>query len=240
MEKHPKNAKARSSHLPIYPSNPHPDNGKRLFLANNEQFSKNSYVKLQSRRSIQAALLRQWRRGRNVKLTDDSMRELIRHMNFKSPWPEHVHVHQPIHQPVHHPGPQPAHGPKSVRHPPVRKVKRAPPQLAHKPLQQHTEENLTRVLVEGHHPLPKSGSNHKAQPIPARPSNRVPVQWVGPHNRPAQVYSVREQTPLLGPSHNPVVHHASRETEGGLFNFITILIITVLLVGCLYRYFQTP
>jgi hypothetical protein len=104
QERHPRNSKVRSVHIPIHPSNAHPDNGMRLHLIDNQQLPKNSYVKLKPRRTIKAALLRPWKHEQ-YQLSAKSLKTLMKHIGFKSPWPSTIYVRQP------YPSPPPAHNP---------------------------------------------------------------------------------------------------------------------------------
>jgi hypothetical protein len=109
-ERHPRNPKVRSLHVPIHPSNPHPDNGMRLYLIKNQQLPKNSYVTLKPRRTVKAALLKPWKYEK-YQLSAKSLKTLVKHIKFKSPWPSSVHVRQPF------PSPPSAHNPWSGLNP---------------------------------------------------------------------------------------------------------------------------
>ena len=65
---------------------------------------KNSYVKTKPRRTVRAALLRPWESGKYT-LRGDSLRDLIVHIGFESPWPNTEQVYQPVRspRPVHRP-----------------------------------------------------------------------------------------------------------------------------------------
>jgi hypothetical protein len=104
QERHPKNSKLRSHHVPIHPSNAHPDNGMRLYLIDNQKLPKNSYVQLKPRRTIKAALLKPWKHEK-YQLSAKSLKTLKKHIGFKSPWPSTIHVRQPC------PSPPPEHNP---------------------------------------------------------------------------------------------------------------------------------
>ncbi|OAL02754.1 hypothetical protein IQ06DRAFT_303404 [Phaeosphaeriaceae sp. SRC1lsM3a] len=106
-ERHPKSTRVRSQYLPIYPSKEHPENGMRLFLADNERLFKNSYVAIKPCRTIKTTLLRRWRNGK-YKLRDDSLRELVEHIDFESPWPKTIQTPSPVRapRPVQHTPPE--------------------------------------------------------------------------------------------------------------------------------------
>jgi hypothetical protein len=84
QKKHPKNARVRSHHLPIHPSNPHPDNGSILFLKDNALLPRNSYIKTKPQRTIKSFLLRP-SRYQTCTLTSDSYNKLVKYVGFKAP-----------------------------------------------------------------------------------------------------------------------------------------------------------
>ncbi|KAF1915523.1 hypothetical protein BDU57DRAFT_450835 [Ampelomyces quisqualis] len=113
--RHAHDTKARALHLPIYPSNAHPDNGMRLYLAGDQRLSKNSYIKIKPCRTIPTALLRPCKHG-NFRLKTKSLQKLIKHMEFTDPWPKVGQVQQPVRAPqpvpklpvaIHHPAREP-------------------------------------------------------------------------------------------------------------------------------------
>ncbi|KAH7073248.1 hypothetical protein FB567DRAFT_196317 [Paraphoma chrysanthemicola] len=77
--KHSHNTRARSLHLPIYPSNPHPDNGSLLFLKDDARMHRNSYVKIEHQLNIKTVLLRPLHH-QACTLRKDSYKELVRHI----------------------------------------------------------------------------------------------------------------------------------------------------------------
>jgi hypothetical protein len=104
QERHPMSIRDRALYVPIYPSRAHPDNGMLLYLAGNQRLSNSatSYVTLQPR-TIKAALLKAQKR--KCQLSAQSLKEVIKHIGFRSPWPSASHVRQPFISP------QPAHNP---------------------------------------------------------------------------------------------------------------------------------
>ncbi|KAH6613050.1 hypothetical protein C7974DRAFT_75248, partial [Boeremia exigua] len=82
--RHPHDTRARSLHLPIYPSNTHPDNGSRLFLKDDARLHRNSYVKIEHQRNVKTVLLVPLRRGACA-LRKDSYKQLVRHISFHPP-----------------------------------------------------------------------------------------------------------------------------------------------------------
>lgn len=84
FEKHGNNKAARLDHLPIYPSNPHPDNGELLYLEGNAALSKKSYVKTGKQHTVDPSVLRPDRSTKG-KLSKESLTVLIKYINFTPP-----------------------------------------------------------------------------------------------------------------------------------------------------------
>ncbi|KAH7386706.1 hypothetical protein DE146DRAFT_179389 [Phaeosphaeria sp. MPI-PUGE-AT-0046c] len=150
QERHPKSTRIRSQYLPIYPSKEHPESGMRLFLADNERLSKESYVTIKPCRTVKATYLRRWRSGR-FKLRDESLRELVKHINFVSPWPKTIDTISPIYVP--------------------RLVQHTPPEWPHQYPVQHatipTSNHIPAYTISP--PLRSPHSDY-----------HVPVQWTSP------------------------------------------------------------
>jgi hypothetical protein len=214
QERHPRNANARSNYVPIHPSNAHPDNDMRLYLAGNQELPKNSYVVTKPCRTIKAALLKPWRHEK-YRLSVKSLQKLIKHIGFESPFQKVVHVHLPVlsrqlnftQQPVlGHKlviSPQPVISPQSVISP--------EPVVSPQPVLNPQYIPKTQpILAPQSVPKTQSVSSQKAIHTPKRISALQPAQnspldfgynctvpavscasnyqrsvgWVGPHDRP--------------------------------------------------------
>ncbi|KAI0530070.1 hypothetical protein GGR58DRAFT_494705 [Xylaria digitata] len=90
--KYPTQLDARHDHLPIAPSNAHPDNNILLVLRDKSpKLKKNSYVKTREKFKIRLASLRPYnRQGPEVFLSERSYKILIKHIQFTEPQPDPV------------------------------------------------------------------------------------------------------------------------------------------------------
>ncbi|KAI0382329.1 hypothetical protein F5Y04DRAFT_53061 [Hypomontagnella monticulosa] len=78
----------RREHLPIRPANPHPDNGKILYLADPTlQLSKKSYVKTKVQHQILFTSLRPYAGGPDYNLSKQSYQDLIEYARYIPPPP---------------------------------------------------------------------------------------------------------------------------------------------------------
>jgi len=84
FEKHGNNKAARQDHLPIYPNNPHPDNGELLYLEGNAALPKKSYVKTGKQHTVDPFILRS-DRSMKGKLSKESLTVLIKYIKFTPP-----------------------------------------------------------------------------------------------------------------------------------------------------------
>lgn len=93
LEKYPRNTALRRKHLPIYPSNRHPDLDILLSLEGDQNLKKNSYIRTDRQHSIEFAALRPYRGPRievNYVLTTESYQQVIKHAGFHAPIPSPV------------------------------------------------------------------------------------------------------------------------------------------------------
>lgn len=74
----------RLEYLPIYPSNPHPDNDKLLYLEGIAALPKKSYVHTKKQHTIDPHILKPDRNIRS-KLSKESLAALIEYINFSPP-----------------------------------------------------------------------------------------------------------------------------------------------------------
>ncbi|KAI2621041.1 hypothetical protein GGS21DRAFT_386828 [Xylaria nigripes] len=83
----PKQHAARHEHLPISPSNAHPDNNILLFLENSSnELRKKSYVKTRGKHSVMLSSLQPYNRhGPEVFLSSQSFQVLMEHTHFAKP-----------------------------------------------------------------------------------------------------------------------------------------------------------
>ncbi|KAI1435170.1 hypothetical protein GGR50DRAFT_694499 [Xylaria sp. CBS 124048] len=83
-QKFPAAHRARSEHLPISPSNAHPDNQILLFLENpSVELKKKSYVKTRDRHSVFLSSLRPYKRhGPDIFLSKRSYKTLVEYVQF--------------------------------------------------------------------------------------------------------------------------------------------------------------
>lgn len=151
----------REEHVPIHPSDAHPDNGSCLFLADGERLSKNSYVKSTPIRIVKVALLQSWDQGK-CRLKTKCLRKLLNKINFASPWPCNVQHHEPAIDPHLEP-----------RQPPVHYQMPPPYQITVQP--QRTEPRYDQT--------PRS--------ITCASEYRVPGQWVHSTDRPVHVHTTQ-------------------------------------------------
>jgi len=84
LERHGNNKAARLDHLPIYPNNPHPDNGELLYLEGNAALPKKSYVKTGKQYIVDPSILRSDRSIKG-KLSKESLTVLIKYIKFTPP-----------------------------------------------------------------------------------------------------------------------------------------------------------
>ena len=79
---------SRAHHLPIHPSPVHPDNGVLLFLDQDLELPKKTYVNTKTQRSIRWELLqtnyREQRTGKGFRLRQDSFVKLLNHVGFEA------------------------------------------------------------------------------------------------------------------------------------------------------------
>ncbi|KAF1837766.1 hypothetical protein BDW02DRAFT_645127 [Decorospora gaudefroyi] len=85
--RHPRDTRVRSLHLPIYPSNTHPDNGSCLFLKDDARLPRNSYVKTENQWTLRTVVL-QPSRHEVCTLRKRSYDELVRYIAFHPPMTE--------------------------------------------------------------------------------------------------------------------------------------------------------
>ncbi|KAH8719514.1 hypothetical protein GQ44DRAFT_712193 [Phaeosphaeriaceae sp. PMI808] len=127
----------------------------RLFLAGHQRFLKNSYVKLHPWRTT-TVVLKPWERG-SFKLRSDSMRELITHIDFESPWPKARRVSQGIHrpQPVHHPisGPGYHNTIQTTSNPWIYRTPVQPANLSHQSRRLYVPHEQTPLLRSTYNPV---------------------------------------------------------------------------------------
>jgi hypothetical protein len=203
--RHAHDTKARALHLPIFPSNAHPDNGMRLYLADDQRLSKNSYIKIKPCRTVSTALLRPCKHGK-FRLQTKSLKKLIKHMGFTDPWPKVVQVQEPVQapRPVRSPRPEP-------------KL----PKVVHRPVYEP-------VPCASDYYMPGQWIDDNR---PACASLNVPVPWISPQDRPARVYSNYERTPLLLPTYNPVYQPKKDDSGSPWATFAWVVPVFTLVVG---------
>ncbi|KAF6219505.1 hypothetical protein HO133_003974 [Letharia lupina] len=89
LNEHSSIPRIRASHLPIHPSPVHPDNGILLFLDQDIELRKMSYVNTESPRQIEWALLqrhyREQRTGERFRLRPDSFAKLLDYIGSEAP-----------------------------------------------------------------------------------------------------------------------------------------------------------
>lgn len=86
MAKYPTNQSQRSRHLPISPCAAHPDNGILLFLEEDRQLRKNTYIKTKVKVIVKIASLTPYcRSGDEYKLKQESFTILLVYIKFVHP-----------------------------------------------------------------------------------------------------------------------------------------------------------
>jgi hypothetical protein len=78
----------RKQYLPIYPSAVHPDNGLQLFLQNNAELPKKSFVNTEHAYNVNCGLLRPFHQDEYC-LSDESYTTLVQYMGLPLPSPMH-------------------------------------------------------------------------------------------------------------------------------------------------------
>jgi len=90
LQKYPRNMALRRKHLPVYPSNRHPDLDILLSLKGDKTLTKSSYIRIERQHSIEFSALRAYRGRRpeiKYKLTSESYQQVIKHAGFHAPIP---------------------------------------------------------------------------------------------------------------------------------------------------------
>jgi hypothetical protein len=199
--------KLRAAHVPIHPSSVHPDNGSCFFLADGEQLEKNSYVKLKPTRVVKTVVLKPWRRGK-CRLKTKCLRELLKQIDFQSPWPNDVQHHKPALLP------QPA-----IPWPPVH----------------HQSPVHYQIPVQHHQPGP--WQNQRPRAITCGSSYQMPGQWVATQDLDIPVHSPHQRTPLLPRTHNIIGAPVNAAPEPSSVNAVFALIFVSIMVWVGYRWY---
>lgn len=203
--RHARDTRARADHLPIHPSNAHPDNGMCLYLADDKLLSKNSYVKIKPYRTISTALLRPCKHGK-FRLKPKSLLKLIKHMEFTDPWPRVVPVQQPVRAPQPVRTQRPAQRPPVVIHHPIRE-----------PISCGSEYYMPGQWVDDHQP--------------ARASYGGSVPWVNSQDGPTRAYSNRERTPLLLPTYHSGRETKKDDSGSPWVTFAWVVFVFTVVIG---------
>lgn len=177
----------------------------RLFLANNERLCKNSYVSIKPCRTIKASMLGRWRNGK-YKLRQDSLRELVEHIDFKSPWPKTIKT------------PSPVRAPRPVQHTlPAESTYQHPLWPAPTPTSYYILSYAITPPVR-----------------PARSDYHVPVQWTYPNS--SHTYVRHERTPLIQSSHNYSSPSPPDNEKSVIGDFVQVVVVIAALVGAAWYF----
>jgi hypothetical protein len=178
----------------------HPDNGSCLFLADGERLSKNSYVKTTPMRIVKVALLQTWNHGK-CRLKAKCLRELLKRIDFESPWLNIAQQHKPdvVSQQL-------------LEQPPV-----------HYQLPQHYQ-----LPVQPQPPEPRHNQIPRA--ITRGSNYQMHGQWIDAQDQSEYVYSPHQRTPLLPRTHNIVGTPTNDASDHPHANYIfTVIIVSILL-----------